>query len=77
MNKLLTVIEFGKLTGVDVLMATAFQLEFVIIPDCELFGKTPSDHDEASSQLPFAGFIQEFTCANTRVDVNASTTVAR
>jgi hypothetical protein len=54
-------------------MATAFQLEFVIITDCELPGKTPSDHDDVLSQLPLAGFIQEFICAKAEVEVNAST----
>ncbi len=58
--------------GVDGLMATAFQLEFEIVTDCELPGKAPSDQDGASSQLPLAGFIQEFTCAETKVEVNAS-----
>jgi hypothetical protein len=70
---LLTVIEAGKFTGVDGLMATAFQPELVIITDCELPGKTPSDHDDASSQLPLVGGIQEFTCAETEVEFNAIT----
>jgi hypothetical protein len=70
---LLTVIESGKLIGVDGLIATAFQPEFVIITDCELSGKVPSDHNDAWSQLPLVGFIQEFTCAKTGVDVNAIT----
>lgn len=52
-------------------MATAFQTEFVIISDCELLGKTPSDQDDALSQLPLPGVIQEFTCAKTDVEVNA------
>jgi hypothetical protein len=65
--------ESGKLIGVDGLMATAFQPELVIITDCELPGKTPSDHDDASSQLPLAGFIQEFTCAETEIEVKAMT----
>src|SRR5437868_96637 len=56
--RLPTVIESGKLVGVDGLMATAFQPEFVISTDCELPGKTPSDHDDAWSQLPLVGFIQ-------------------
>ena len=42
-------------------MATAFQLVFAISTDWELLGNTPSDHDEASSQLPLTGLIQEFT----------------
>jgi hypothetical protein len=40
-------------------MATAFQPEFVIIIDCELSGQVPSDHDDASFQLPLVGFVQE------------------
>src|SRR3954469_5955916 len=58
-----TVIAPGKLVGVDGLRATAFQLEFVIITDCVLFGRTPSDQFAGWSQLPLPGLIQEFTCA--------------
>src|SRR4051812_44801297 len=65
--------EPGKLVGVDGLMATAFQSEFVIITDCKLPGRALSDHDDASSQSPLAGFIQEFTCAETEVEKNAIT----
>ena len=43
MVRLSTVMEPGKLIGVDALMATAFQPEFVIMTDCELLGRTPSD----------------------------------
>src|ERR1041385_1483777 len=59
--RLLTVIESGKLVGVEALMATAFQPEFVIITDCELLGKTASDQFDAWSQSLLVGFIQEFT----------------
>jgi hypothetical protein len=59
------------LIGVEGLIATAFQPALVIIIDCELPGKTPSDHDDASSQAPLAGLIQEFTCAETEVKVSA------
>jgi hypothetical protein len=53
-------------------MATAFQPVFVIITDCELPGGTPNDQFDACSQLPLAGFIQEFTCAETEVEMNAT-----
>src|SRR3954471_9086700 len=66
----LTVIEPGKLTGVDGLIATPFQPVFVINTDCELLGKAPSDHDDGLSQFPLAGFIHELTCAKTEVEVN-------
>jgi hypothetical protein len=49
------------LTGVEGLMATAFQQELVIWTDCELLGRTPSDQEDAWSQLPLVGLIQEFT----------------
>ena len=55
--------------GVDWLIATAFQPEFVIITDCELFGKAPRDQFAAWSQLPLVGFIQEFTCAKAEESV--------
>src|ERR1041385_8446725 len=71
--RLSMVIAPGKLTGVEGLMATAFQLEFVIITDCELSGEMPSDHDDESSQLPLIGFTQELTCAKTDMDTNATT----
>jgi hypothetical protein len=48
-------------------MPTAFQNWFVIITDCELPGTTPSDHDDAWSQFPLVGLIQEFTCAEAEV----------
>ena len=51
-------------------MATALKPEFVIITDCELSGNTPSDHDVASSHLPLAGFVQDFVCAEAKVEVN-------
>src|SRR5690348_2819998 len=41
--RLLTVMDAGKLIGVDGLMATAFQTELVIMIDCELSGRMPSD----------------------------------
>ena len=41
-------------------MPTAFQTEFVIKTECELLGRTPSDHADGSSQLPLAGLIQLF-----------------
>jgi hypothetical protein len=63
--------ESGKLLGVDESMATAFHPEFAISTDWELSGKAPSDHDDASFQLPLVGFIQEFTCAETEVEENA------
>src|SRR6266536_1292205 len=59
--RLVTVIESGKLLGVEALMATAFQPELVIITDCELPGKAPSDQFDAWSQLPLAGFVQLLT----------------
>jgi hypothetical protein len=59
------------LIGVEGLMATAFQPEFVIITDCELPGKMPSDHDDTSSHLPLAGFVHELTCAKVDVEINA------
>jgi len=65
--------ESGKLIGVDGLMATALKPELVIMTDCELFGKTPSDQKDVLSQLPLVGFIQEFTCAETEVELNAIT----
>src|SRR5262245_19217550 len=58
--RLATVIEPGKLTGVDGLIPTAFQFEFVIITVCELLGREPSDQLAAASQLPLAGLIHEF-----------------
>ena len=57
-GRLPTVTESGKLLAVDGLMATAFQTELVISTDCELFGRTPSDQADESSQLPLPGFIQ-------------------
>jgi len=51
--------EPGELIGVEGLIPTALNPEFVIMTDCELFGKTPSDHDDALSQLPLVGLIQE------------------
>jgi len=75
--RLLTVMEPGKLIGVEGLMATAFQPEFVISTDCELPGKTPSDQFVMPSQLPLIGFVQEFTCAETEIEVNAITDVTK
>ncbi len=54
-------------------METAFQPGFAITTDCELSGKTPNDQFLAWAQLPLAGFIQEFVCAQTEVDMNAIT----
>jgi len=71
MVRLFTVMEPGKLMGVEGLMATAFQPEFVIITDCELPGRTPSDQFAGWSQLALVGFIQEFTCAQIDIEVNA------
>src|SRR5581483_3052016 len=69
--RLLTVMEPGKLSGVDGLMATAFQTEFVIITACELLGRTFSDQFVDWSQLPLAGLIHEFTCAEAGAPVRA------
>lgn len=66
----------GKLFGVDASIVTALKPEFVIITDCELFGRTPSDQFAALSQRSLVGFIQEFTWANTEVEVNESTDAA-
>jgi len=71
--KLLTVIEPGKLVGVDDWIATALKPEFVIITDCDPFGKMPNDQFDDTSQLPLAGFIQEFTCARAEVEMNVIT----
>src|SRR5690242_14422581 len=60
MVKLLTVIEPGKFTGVDALMDTAFQPEFVIMTACELSGRIPKDQFEGTSQLPLPA-THEFT----------------
>ena len=70
-ERLLTDIEPEKLTGVDGLMATAFQPEFVIITDCELPGRTPRDQFAVTSQLPLPALIQEFTCAEAEMDAKA------
>jgi len=46
------------LIGVDGVIPTAFQFWFVISTDCELFGRTPNDQDDASSQKPLLGLVQ-------------------
>ena len=55
------------------MIATAFHPEFVIMTDCELFGRMPSDHDAESSQLLLVGFIQEFTWAKIEMELKAIT----
>lgn len=50
-------------------MATAFQSWLVIMIDWELLGNVARDHDDAWSQFPLIGLIQEFTCAETEVDM--------
>src|SRR6185437_13463470 len=59
-NRLLTVIEPGKSTGVVALMETVFEPGLAINTVWELFGSIPSDQF-AEAQLPLAELVQEFT----------------
>lgn len=72
MARPLTAIAAGELTGVEGFIATALNPEFVIITDCELFGRMPKDQFEGESQLPLPGLVHEFTCAGAVVTINAS-----
>jgi hypothetical protein len=59
----LTVMLSGKLTAVEWVSWTAFQLEFVMKVFWPAAGRTPSDHVR-SSQLPLAELVQLLGCAS-------------
>src|SRR6266446_4080381 len=68
-----TLSDCGKLEAVAEPMAIAFQPWLVSMMVWPGAGRVPRDHAVWSCQSPLPGLIQEFTCAEAEVEVNAIT----